>query len=260
MNLGEKIYKLRKEKGLSQEALAEQINTTRQAVSKWENNQGYPETEKLILLSNVFEVSIDYLVKDNKAGTASDAKGYYVSKEMAAGYIACEKRISKLCGLGFALLAFTGVPYSAFPSDSGLRILGMAICIVIGVSFFAMALFSENDAYDVLKKEPLLFDYAHLKELSAEYSSMKRKYTLIAIPCSILFIAGILAAAFTENGALPWTELTSLIFLTISVGIFGLAYAAGSMEAYEILVENEKYINRFIFKLKKKMKIKFDKW
>ena len=47
MNLGEKIYKLRKEKGLSQEALAEFVGTTRQAISKWENNQGYPETEIL---------------------------------------------------------------------------------------------------------------------------------------------------------------------------------------------------------------------
>ena len=53
MNLGEKIFKLRKEKGLSQEALAEQIGTTRQAVSKWENNQGFPETEKLLQLSNI---------------------------------------------------------------------------------------------------------------------------------------------------------------------------------------------------------------
>ena len=66
MNLGEKIYKLRKEKGLSQEALAELVGTTRQAISKWENNQGYPETEKLLMLSNVFEVSIDFLLKDEK--------------------------------------------------------------------------------------------------------------------------------------------------------------------------------------------------
>lgn len=66
MNLGEKIFKLRKEKGLSQEALAEQIGTTRQAVSKWENNQGFPETEKLLQLSNIFEVSTDFLLKDAK--------------------------------------------------------------------------------------------------------------------------------------------------------------------------------------------------
>ena len=61
MTFGEKLFKLRKERGLSQEALAEQVNTTRQAISKWENNQGFPETEKLMLLSNIFEVSIDYL-------------------------------------------------------------------------------------------------------------------------------------------------------------------------------------------------------
>ena len=48
MNFGEKLFKLRKEKGLSQEALADQLGTTRQAVSKWENNQGYPETEKTV--------------------------------------------------------------------------------------------------------------------------------------------------------------------------------------------------------------------
>ena len=64
MKLGEKIVKLRKERGLSQEALAEQIGTTRQAVSKWENDQGFPETEKLLQLSNVFEVSVDFLLKD----------------------------------------------------------------------------------------------------------------------------------------------------------------------------------------------------
>ena len=61
MTFGEKLFKLRKEKGLSQEALAEQIGTTRQAISKWENNQGFPETEKLLQLSNIFETSIDFL-------------------------------------------------------------------------------------------------------------------------------------------------------------------------------------------------------
>ena len=102
MNLGEKIYKLRKEKGLSQEALAEFVGTTRQAISKWENNQGYPETEKLLLLSNVFEVSIDFLLKDEKTESSADEKGYYVSREMAVGYIANEKKTCKYFGAGFA--------------------------------------------------------------------------------------------------------------------------------------------------------------
>ena len=71
MNLGEKIFKLRKERVLSQEALAEQLGTSRQAVSKWENNQGFPEMEKLLQLSNLFEVSVDFLLKDEKAETES---------------------------------------------------------------------------------------------------------------------------------------------------------------------------------------------
>ena len=69
MTFGERLFKLRKEKGLSQESLAEQLNTTRQAISKWENNQGYPETEKLLMLSNIFGVSVDSLLKENTEHT-----------------------------------------------------------------------------------------------------------------------------------------------------------------------------------------------
>ncbi len=54
MEFGEKLFKLRKENGMSQESLAERLNTSRQAISKWENGQGCPETEKLLLISNIF--------------------------------------------------------------------------------------------------------------------------------------------------------------------------------------------------------------
>lgn len=87
MGFGEKLFKLRKEKGLSQEALAEKLNTTRQAVSKWENGQGFPETEKLIMIGNVFEVSLDYLLKETAEQSNENVEGYYVSQEMAEGYI-----------------------------------------------------------------------------------------------------------------------------------------------------------------------------
>ena len=99
MTFGEKLFKLRKEKGLSQEALAEQVGTTRQAISKWENNQGFPETEKLLQLSNIFEISTDYLLKDEKSSSNADERGYYVSKEMATGYIANQKKVSRYIGV-----------------------------------------------------------------------------------------------------------------------------------------------------------------
>lgn len=73
MNLGETIYRLRTEKQLSQGDLAEMLEVSRQSISKWENNSAVPELEKLIRLSEIFEVSIDELVKGT--GRSYEASG-----------------------------------------------------------------------------------------------------------------------------------------------------------------------------------------
>lgn len=62
MELGKNIYTLRKEKGLSQEKLAEKINVSRQTISNWELGETMPNPEQLILLSNELNKSIDELV------------------------------------------------------------------------------------------------------------------------------------------------------------------------------------------------------
>ncbi len=64
MIFAEKLQTLRKGNGMSQESLAEALGVSRQAVSKWESGQSYPEMDKMIALSNLFHVSMDYLVKD----------------------------------------------------------------------------------------------------------------------------------------------------------------------------------------------------
>ena len=63
MSLGERIYKLRTEKNLSQGDLADRLEVSRQSVSKWENNNAVPDLDKIIALSEIFEVSLDVLVK-----------------------------------------------------------------------------------------------------------------------------------------------------------------------------------------------------
>lgn len=63
MTFGEKLYELRKKHGLSQEQLAEVLNVSRQSISKWEGNVNYPDSDKLIALSDYFHVSLDYLMK-----------------------------------------------------------------------------------------------------------------------------------------------------------------------------------------------------
>ncbi|KRM04195.1 helix-turn-helix domain-containing protein [Lactobacillus kitasatonis] len=64
MKLGQKIADLRKKSGLSQEALAEKMNVSRQAVSKWESNQSIPDIKKIVDLSELFGVTTDYLLKN----------------------------------------------------------------------------------------------------------------------------------------------------------------------------------------------------
>jgi len=64
MKLSEKIIELRKSKGMTQEALADLCNVSRQSISKWEADIALPELDKLLLLSDTFGVSLDVLIKD----------------------------------------------------------------------------------------------------------------------------------------------------------------------------------------------------
>ena len=63
MSLGEKIREQRKKAGLSQEQLAEKLNVSRQAITKWETDKGIPEVTNLIAISDEFGLSLDELIK-----------------------------------------------------------------------------------------------------------------------------------------------------------------------------------------------------
>ncbi len=68
MIFSEKLQLLRKNKGMTQEELAEAINVSRQAVAKWEAGQSYPDISNLIMISNLMHVTVDYLVRDQECG------------------------------------------------------------------------------------------------------------------------------------------------------------------------------------------------
>ena len=78
MSFSENLKQIRKEHHLSQEELAELLDVSRQAVSKWEQDQGYPEVEKLLLLSSKLNISLDVLMS-NEIGCDQDSKGTNVT-------------------------------------------------------------------------------------------------------------------------------------------------------------------------------------
>lgn len=66
MNFAEKIFTLRKSNDLTQEQLAEELNVSRQSISKWESGQATPELEKIVAMSQIFGVTTDYLLKPSE--------------------------------------------------------------------------------------------------------------------------------------------------------------------------------------------------
>ena len=71
MNFSEKIFTLRKSNDLTQEQLAEELNVSRQSISKWESGQAIPELEKIVSMSQIFGVTTDYLLKPSEIDALS---------------------------------------------------------------------------------------------------------------------------------------------------------------------------------------------
>ena len=92
MKLADKLFELRKEKGWSQEKLAEQINVSRQSISKWESGQALPELEKVVELSKIFQVTTDYLLLEDsdkpqiKPVLSEDEKDRYYQQVKSYGF------------------------------------------------------------------------------------------------------------------------------------------------------------------------------
>lgn len=168
MTFGEKIQKLRKEAGLSQEELAYQLGVSRQAISKWERDNGYPETEKIVRMSKLFNVSLDYLLDEEdtkKPENSPDEKGIYVSRETADGFLAYQK--SKMIKVGAAIGLFVGGVSLSF-WDAEISMILFMVVVILGI-ILLLSVKLVDDPYRKLWKEPLLFDKAVKAELNTAY-------------------------------------------------------------------------------------------
>ncbi len=139
--LSEKLFKLRKNRGLSQEQLAEQLNVSRQAISKWEQGTAVPESEKLIRISNYFGVTVDYLLKNDSEDTTNTTDEVVEEKtKIMAGIVICIAGILSMVIWG--LLSIFRPETSNRISDSsmitidgnGIFLILCVVAIVVGVS------------------------------------------------------------------------------------------------------------------------------
>lgn len=243
MTFGEKIQKLRREAGLSQEELACQLGVSRQAVSKWERDSGYPETEKIIHMSRLFNVTLDYLLNEENSRRDQDSapsqekeKGFYVSLETAWGFLACQKvRYRKISLAVFLFIA--SLAFCFMEAETGILIF-MILIIAGAVLLFSVKL--SDYPYRRLWSKPLLFDKNILSELTAEYTNYrKRAHTgiltgIALIGIGILFLPLLLPA---EQEFWDSVVLGAGMILA-GAGAFLCIYLTGMIESYRLLIRN----------------------
>lgn len=243
MTFGEKIQKLRKESGLSQEELAGQLEVSRQAVSKWERDSGYPETEKIVRMSRIFHVTVDYLLNDENShkasGSGSDTPeetGFYVSLETARGFLLHQKikygKISTAFGIFIASTAFSFM-------ESEIGILIFILLVISGIVLLFSAKLGGNP-YRRLCQEPLLFDKSVLSKLTAEYTDYKSKAHIGTLSGIALIGIGILflPLLIPADQYVLDSVILGIGMVLAGIGLFLCIYMTGTSKARRLLVLN----------------------
>ena len=135
MKLPDKIIKLRKAEGLSQEELAEQLNVSRQAISRWENGSALPDAQNVLQISKLFNVTTDYLLNDDYESD-NDIPLVQTATQETKELFTKKKRMQLIAAICFTRSTFCSIMGVATGTNE----------TQIGVSCFVLALCAANAA------------------------------------------------------------------------------------------------------------------
>lgn len=246
MTLGEKIRSLRKTAGLSQEALAEKLGVSRQAVSKWENDNGMPETEKLITMAKLFDTSLDNLIGEEPAtptaspaaenNTSTQVDPSSVTLEVAGGFLNYQS--NRFRRIALTALLIIGSSSLAFSSFTGLIMLLWMLIIIVAVAQLILA-YAIADPYRALRRMPLTLTPDARTEITGRFSDEQPKLQRLLF-CGILLVGiGFCLAPLLVTNDHPLTD--DLIFaggmIFAGAGAYLCIYTGGLLRTYRQLLE-----------------------
>ena len=241
MILADKLIRLRKRNGWSQEELAEKVGVTRQSISKWEGAQSVPDLDKILQLSRLYEVSVDYLLKEEleeeeytaETGTAEgkslvhridleEANDFLrikaqTAQQIAAGAFLCI--VSPVC----LFLLCGGADAGIWKlSENAAGAAGMIVLLLLVAA--AVALFiscgMKTSRYEYLDKEEIETGYGvagMVRERKKAYAPVYARDTILGTCICIVSVIPLLAAAFlSEDG---WIPILMLCVMLVLVGI-----------------------------------------
>ena len=147
MTIGEKIQNLRKQRGMSQEQLAEALGVSRQAVSKWEAGQSVPDIDKIISICDYFGVTTDYILR-NAETTQSQHEvaqnAYNMSEKELDENIKKKQRSALLLAIAIVLYILCVVPVIIIENDVGTVLMFVMVAVATGIIVYRSTLNQKN--------------------------------------------------------------------------------------------------------------------
>lgn len=279
MQIAEKIYTERKRLGWSQEQLAEQMEVSRQAVSKWESGQSMPDLDKLVIMSEIFNVSTDYLLKeennsvfssvssedptsyseelstqnlDSLSDTLSQEKNpirMLTSQEIQAYQKICFQTARKialgvsLCILGVILDLIIG----QLNMMEGEATIALLCCVAPAVALF-VSTGMKMEPYHYLKNEPFQLTETSLKQLKEEYDKYSHTFMARITSGVVLCIIAVIAwnvCEIIEKHRKAYTHLESfstvLLLCIITIAVYLFISSGIRKDCYDVLLQKNDY-------------------
>ena len=263
MIFADKLILLRKKAGWSQEELADQMNVTRQSVSKWEGAQSVPDLEKMLRLSELFGVSTDYLLKD-EIEEAEHIDLFddtpllrRVSMEEANAFLSVKLRTAKTIAYAAFLCIVSPIALLILGaiSESTVGVLneniagGIGMIVLIILVAIAAVMFissgSKTAPFAYLEKEKFETEYGvsgMVKERKAQYKDLHTKHNIVGTClCVTALILLFIGAIINADSDLFLIIMLSLSFLIAGVGVICFIKTGIIWASYEKLLQEGEY-------------------
>ena len=264
MTFSEKISALRKQKGWSQEELAEKLMVTRQAVSKWESAQSMPDLDKLVQLSEALGVSTDYLLKDEQAQSApvpataeQTVKPRHVTQEEAKRFLQLQMAAIPKTTLGVALcvwspIALIGLPVLrstlnwGFPEEicSGIGLCALLVMVAAGVALLLTARGTLRE-FEYLEREPIETDNGareqalHMQREMASFCTRQNTIGVVLCILSVLPLFALMCVPGVPDGY--YSLAVCALLLLVGIACLLLVRMGSMRGAVDKLLEQGDY-------------------
>lgn len=263
MILADKIVSLRKKAGWSQEDLAEKLGVTRQSVSKWEGAQSVPDMDKVVMMSRLFGVSTDFLLKDEleeetpcAAAQDDDTPLRRVSLTQASAYLALRKAAAPKIAIATALCITSPVTLILLAGMSEVQrfhitenaAAGIGLCVLLALVALAVSIFlrtgAEAKEYRFLEEEPFETEYGvegMVRQRQQEYKDTHTRLVTVGVVLCVLAAVPLFAAMCISGSGLLYIAAVCALLVLVAIGCLALVTAGVYQGAMEQLLEEGDY-------------------